>query len=255
MIDVIVCGCRGKMGREVIQCSKGFENLRIAGGIDRNGEKCEEFPIFISPSDVNIKCDVVIDFSGISALEPLLECCQKRNISLVLCVTGYSKEQHDIIRNAAKNIAVFVSSNMSFAVNLMASLARLAKSVLGKRFDVEIIEKHHRNKIDAPSGTALMLAESVSENGTQIVFDRHERGARKSNEIGISSVRGGDIPGEHEIIFAGEGETLTLCHVATDRKIFAQGALEAAVFLQNQKPGLYNYENFFHNSLDSSVLV
>jgi 4-hydroxy-tetrahydrodipicolinate reductase len=249
-MEIIICGCFGKMGREVFKTALTRENTKIVAGIDRNVKKfgnvikdSENFyvaPVFENASQVNIKCDVIIDFSSPTALDSLLEFAKKNSIALVICATGYTQEQCDLIHEFSKNVPVFMSSNTSLAVNLLIKLAKISKQILGNEFDIEIIEKHHNQKVDAPSGTAMMMAKSLSEKNTELVFNRTNiEGKRNSNEIGIHCIRGGTIKGEHEIIFAGLGECFTLKHVAESREIFARGALSAAEFIKSKSSGFY----------------
>ncbi|MDR1240940.1 MAG: 4-hydroxy-tetrahydrodipicolinate reductase [Oscillospiraceae bacterium] len=241
VLNIVVCGCFGKMGKAVLHESEKHEDVLVTGGIER-GTKCEcSFPIFADAEEICVPCDVIVDFSSPSALGSLLNFARSKRIALVLCSTGYSEEQREMIKACSNEVPIFFSSNMSVAVNLMVKLSEFAKRVLGSSFDIEIIERHHNQKSDAPSGTALMIAEALSENDTEIVYDRTilEK-SRKKNEIGIHCIRGGNIKGEHEIIFAGNGETLSFKHVADSREIFAAGAINAAKFIVKKPKGVYN---------------
>lgn len=233
------------MGRTVAACAKDGEKAEIVAGIDaKNDADAFSFPVFQEPAEADEKADVLIDFSNPSLLTPLLDYGVARNLPLVLCTTGYSREQVLEIKKTAARIPVFFSGNMSLGVNLLIELSKKAAQVLGDSFDIEIIEKHHNRKLDAPSGTALMIADSISSvlgKDMHYVYDRHsQRKARESTEIGIHSVRGGTIVGEHDVIFAGPHEVLTLSHSAQSRDIFALGALHAAEFLSCQANGLYS---------------
>ena len=228
MLNLMLCGCQGKMGRVIEECTLTRGDCRIAAGIDLNTEEKRDFPVYASPADCKEAMDAIIDFSHPNSLNGLLAYAKTHKTPLVIATTGYSKEQIDQIHEAAREIPLFFTFNMSLGVNLLADLARRATAVLGDQFDIEIIEKHHNRKVDAPSGTALMLADSV-------------RKKRNENEIGISSVRGGTIVGEHEILFAGRDEVITLTHTAMSREIFAVGALNAAVYLSSKtEAGLYD---------------
>ena len=244
MKTILLCGCNGKMGQVITHCVKERTDCRIAAGIDISGASQDDYPVVTSPEQLDWDADVMIDFSHPSALNALLDYALKHKTPAVLCTTGYSLEQVQSIHEASKRIPVFYSGNMSLGINLLIALAKTAASVLGDGFDVEIIEKHHNQKIDAPSGTALMIADAVSEcmaRPAEYVYDRHsQRKKRAKNEIGIHSVRGGSIVGEHEILFAGHDEIVSISHSARSKEIFAVGAVNAAVFLAGQKPGMYN---------------
>lgn len=232
------------MGCAVEACAEESGDAETVAGIDAKDAAGLSFPVFHSPAEVDAAADVLIDFSNPSLLSPLLDFGIGKKMPLVLCTTGYSREQVLEIKKAAARIPVFFSGNMSLGVNLLIELSKKAAQVLGDSFDIEIVEKHHNRKLDAPSGTALMIADGVSSalgKDMHYVYDRHsQRKARESTEIGISSVRGGTIVGEHDVIFAGPHEVLTLSHSAQSRDIFAIGALRAAGFLACQVAGLYS---------------
>ena len=251
-MKIIICGCNGKMGKAVVESVEKFENSVVVAGVDINHSESNEFPVFESIEKVNLSADVIIDFSHPSALSSILEYSEKNKIPAVICTTGLSGDQIEDIKKVAHEVPIFYSRNMSLGINLLLELAKTATKVLGENFDIEIIEKHHNQKIDAPSGTAMMIAEEISEtlnNNTRYVFDRTQRRSpRSKNEIGIHSVRGGSIPGEHEIIFAGKDEIITLSHHAGSRNIFALGALHAAKFIYTQSPGLYSMKDMIKNS-------
>ena len=244
MTKIILSGCGGSMGRTVVSCAAGEKGCEIVAGIDLKENSDASFPVFRSPEEVNTEADVLIDFSNPSLLTPLLQFGIGRKIPLVLCTTGYSKEQMEELKEASVQVPVFFSGNMSLGVNLLIELSKKAAKVLGSSFDVEIVEKHHNRKIDAPSGTALMIADGISSalgEEMHYVYDRHsQRKPREKSEIGIHSIRGGTIVGEHDVIFAGPQEVITLSHSAQSRDIFALGAIHAAEFLANQANGLYN---------------
>lgn len=244
MIKILVSGCNGKMGRVVCECVKARNDCVVTAGLDIAASEDGSFPIFTKPEDINTEVDVIIDFSHPSVLTPLLSFAVKRGIPVVLCTTGYSKEQVEELKEASQKIPVFYSRNMSLGINLLIELSKKAAQVLGSQFDIEIVEKHHNQKIDAPSGTALMLADGISSvlsEEPHYVYDRHsQRKKREPNEIGLHSVRGGTIVGEHEVIFAGPHEVITLSHSAQSKEVFANGAVNAAVYLAGRKPGLYD---------------
>lgn len=244
MKKIIISGCCGRMGRVIASCMQDRKDSEVVAGVDRVAEQYARFPVYTEIDAVREKADVIIDFSHPSALEGLLGYSRRTGTALVLATTGYSQEQIMQIKEAACEVPIFFSFNMSLGVNLLAELAKKATAVLGGQFDIEIVEKHHNQKIDAPSGTALMLADAVNETleeKCQYVYDRHsQRKKRGKNEIGIHSVRGGTIVGEHEIIFAGRDEVITLAHSAASKEVFAVGAVNAAVFMAGKPAGLYD---------------
>lgn len=244
MVSVVISGANGKMGRVINSIISARTDCNVIAGIDLVTEKYSDFPIYSNFAELTEKPDVIIDFSHPSVLDGLLEYCLSTGTAVVIATTGYSDEQIAKIKKAAEQIPVFFTFNMSLGINLLIKLAKTAAEVLGDQFDVEILEKHHNQKIDAPSGTAIMIANSVNEvldNRCQYVYDRHsQRKKRDKNEIGIHSVRGGTIVGEHDIIFAGRDEVITLSHSATSKEVFAVGSVNAAVFLASQKPGIYD---------------
>ncbi len=246
MIKALLVGASGKMGGFITDCAANDSEIEIIAGFDKVniGQK---FPIFSSFDDIKHKPDVIIDFSTPLLLDSILNYAEKNNIPTVLATTGYSNEQIEKIKKAAENLPIFFTFNMSIDVNLLCSLAKKAAKVLGTDFDIEIIEKHHNLKIDAPSGTAIMLANAVNEefsDSYNYEYDRHsKRAKRPKNEIGIHSVRGGTIVGQHDVIFAGRDETITLSHEATSKEVFAVGAIRAAKFISTKQCGLYDMNN------------
>ena len=245
MLKIALSGCSGRMGRVISDIVSSRDGMEIAVGFDIRTEHYADFPIYKDFAEYQGDCDVVIDFSNAALTERLLDYCEARRLPVVICTTGHSAEQLDRIRAASASIPVFRSGNMSIGINLMMDLLRKAATVLGDGYDVEITEKHHNQKLDAPSGTALMLADAVSEAlpyDAEYVYDRHERRMKRpQNEIGIHSVRGGTIVGEHEVLFAGRDELIEIRHVALSREVFAVGAVDAAAFLGTQKqPGMYD---------------
>lgn len=246
MLRVLISGCNGHMGRVLAQLCGESENVEIVGGFDLLGRGNGEFPVWDSPAACPVSADVVVDFSSAAALPALLEFGLSRRIPLVLCTTGYTEEQNDSIVRAAKVIPIFRSANMSLGINVLSTLVtRAAAALVG--FDVEIVERHHNRKLDAPSGTALMLVDAAAKGlpyEPTPVYDRQSvRRARGSHEIGIASIRGGNIAGDHEVIFAGRNEVIELKHSAMSREVFASGALRAAHFLADKAPGLYNMDD------------
>lgn len=246
MIKIILNGCCGKMGRMVIESTSQFENMEIVAGID----KCKMdlgFPIFESTKEVNIDYDVLLDFSRADALNDLLALTEKTKKPLVICSTGFSKEDLELIDEKSKTLPLFRSANMSLGINLINSLLKKVAPLLYGNYDIEIVEKHHNQKVDAPSGTAILLADTIKESledKTEYVFGRHGNHKRQQNEIGIHAVRGGSIVGDHDVIFAGTGEVIELSHKAISREVFAVGALKACEYMSNvSKPGLYNMDD------------
>ena len=244
MTRIILTGCCGKMGHVIQSIVSTRNDCEIVAGVDVYDSKDCDFPVYSSISEVEQEADVIIDFSNPSLLDSILEYGKSTNTSLVIATTGYDDCQKKQIELASKECAVFFTYNYSMGVNLLASLAKKAVEVLGDGFDIEIIEKHHNQKIDAPSGTALMLADAINEevdNRMKYEYDRHsKREKRSKNEIGIHAVRGGTIVGEHEIIFAGRDEIITLSHSARSKEIFAVGAVNAAVFMTGKECGMYD---------------
>lgn len=253
MKKVAIVGCNGKMGHFVAQAVADNPNSHTLFGVDAFGNSDYDFPVYKSFYEAQEKPDVIIDFSNPAALDGILEYSLKNSVPCVLCTTGYSREQVEKIRSASKEIAVFYSGNMSLGINLLIELTKKAAKVLGNGFDIEIVEKHHNQKIDAPSGTALMIADGISDvldNEPQYVYDRHSyRKKRSKNEIGIHAVRGGTIVGEHEVIFAGHDEVITVSHQAQSKEVFAVGSVNAAVFLAEQSAGMYDMGNLLSDKM------
>ncbi len=243
MVRIILSGANGKMGRVIQSVVSGRDNCEIVAGVDINTES-NGFPVYSSFEEIKEEADVIIDFSNPTLLNSLLSYSEKKSIPVVIATTGYDDSQKKQIEEAAKKTAVFFTYNMSLGINLLANLAKKAVEVLGDEFDIEIIEKHHNQKIDAPSGTALMLADAICEEiqkPMKYEYDRHsKREKRTKNEIGMHAVRGGTIVGEHEIIFAGRDEIITLSHSARSKEIFAVGAVNAAMFMADKKSGIYS---------------
>ena len=244
MTKAVICGACGKMGRVIADIISNREDCDAVAGIDINPVKYSDFTVYKTPAELPEVPDVIIDFTHPSALDGLLSYALTNGVALVLATTGYTPEQIEKIRSASEKIPIFFTANMSIGINLLRELAKKAALVLGDQYDVEIIERHHNKKLDAPSGTALMLADSINEargGKYNYIYDRHSvRRAREPAEIGIHSVRGGTIVGEHEIIFAGRDEVITLSHSAASKEVFAVGAVNAAVFVAKKEKGLYD---------------
>ena len=243
MTNIAICGASGHMGRVIADIIANRTDCTVCAGIDKITESYAGFPIVESPDKLPSKPDVIIDFSHPSTLEGLLGYCMTNGVPLVVATTGYSAEQIAQIKKAAESIPVFFTFNMSLGINLLAELAKKAAAVLEGQFDIEIIEKHHNQKLDAPSGTAIMLADAINDTLEQkcsYVYDRHSvRAKRTKTEIGMHSIRGGTIVGEHEILFAGRDEVISLKHEAHSKSVFAVGSVNAAMFLRNKEAGLY----------------
>lgn len=245
MLKIIISGCNGHMGRVVEGLCAADPQIEVVAGFDVLGSTDRDFPVHSSPSQFTGKADAVIDFSSPAALDGLLTFAKATKTPLVLATTGFSPEQVAQIGAAALEVPIFRSANMSLGINVLLELVKKAAAVLGDSYDIEIVERHHRRKVDAPSGTALMIADAAAAacgHETEYVFERHSvRQPRDKKEIGISAVRGGTIVGEHEIIFAGHDEIMEIRHTALSREIFAQGAVEAAKFISGvTAPGLYD---------------
>lgn len=244
MTKIVICGANGKMGHTIYNCISERDDCEVIGGIDLFTQQYASFPIVDAPNKLPEKPDVIIDYSNPASLDVLIEYCLSTGTPAVFATTGYSDEQIQKIKDASQQIPVFFTFNMSLGINLLVQLAKKASSILGDRFDIEIVEKHHNQKIDAPSGTAIMLANAINDtlgNSRHCVYDRHsQRKKREKSEIGMHSIRGGTIVGEHDVIFAGHDEVITLSHSAASKSVFAEGSINAAIYIKDKKPGLYD---------------
>ena len=253
MINILLCGASGKMGNAVCQAAAQTEDIKIVAGIDKIKNPAIEFNVYENPYDVKEEIDCIIDFSHPSVFDNMLKFAAEKKIPYIICTTGLSEEQREAIISASENAPMFYSANMSVGVNLLIELAKRASSVLEDSFDIEIIEKHHNLKIDAPSGTALAIADAISETvsyNPKYTYDRHSvRKKREKEEIGIHAVRGGTIVGEHQVIFAGRDEIIELNHTATSKEVFAVGAVRAARFMKDKPKGLYNMKDVIDSIL------
>ncbi len=252
MTRVIMHGCNGHMGQVITQLCEQDEEVEIVAGVDISDHIENSYPVFASMSQCDVEADVVIDFASTKAIDGLLDACAKKKLPVIVCTTGLSKEQEDKVKETSKQVAVLKSANMSLGINTLMELLKQAATVLcGAGFDCEIVERHHNQKLDAPSGTALALADSVNEGLTEhydYKFDRsQERKKRDKKEIGISAVRGGNIVGQHEVIFAGPDEVIEFHHTAYSKGVFGKGAIEAAKYLKDQGPGLYDMSHVIKN--------
>ena len=245
MTKVIMHGCNGMMGRMITELIKEDTQVEIVAGIDIYDDGHNDYPVFSAINDCDVEADVIIDFASVKAIDALLDYSVKKQIPVVVCTTGLSEEQLVKFEEASKKVAVLKSANMSLGINTLMNLLQKAVAVFAPAgFDVEIVEKHHNKKLDAPSGTALALADSINEamdNTYNYVYDRSkEKKRREKSEIGISAVRGGTIVGEHEVIFAGTDEVIEFKHTAYSKAVFGKGAIAAAKFLAGKPAGYYN---------------
>ena len=248
MLKMLLSGCNGRMGQAIDTLCRSRSDITVAAGIDVDGRKLRDFPVYVDPLEFGGRVDVVVDFSHPSALPSLLIYCTKHNTPLVVATTGHDANGLALLREAAETLPLFVTGNMSLGINLLQDLLKRAASVLGADYDVEIIERHHNAKVDAPSGTAKMLYDTLADAlpyEPEPVYDRHTvRAPRAKREIGIHTVRGGGIVGDHSVLFASGGEVIELSHHAISREVFAIGAVRAAIFMAAQKnPGLYDMQN------------
>lgn len=244
MINMIMHGCNGAMGQVITNIAANDETIKIVAGIDLNDTLENPYPVFSSLKDCPVEADVIVDFASSKAADALLAYCAEKKVPVVVCTTGLSEEQIKKVEETSREVAVLRSANMSLGINLLLKLVKEAAAVLAAAdFDIEILEKHHNRKLDAPSGTALALADSINEAMDQTYhykYDRTQtREKRDKKEIGIQAVRGGSIVGEHDVIFAGQDEVVTIQHTAYSRAIFAKGAISAAKFLAGKEAGLY----------------
>ena len=238
-------GCNGRMGQFITRLAEKETDMEIVAGVDVSNHIQNEYPVFSSIADCDVEADVVIDFASAKAVDALLDYCVAKKLPCVLCTTGLSEEQLKKVKEASGETAVLKSANMSMGINLLLKLLREAAPVLAAAgFDIEIVDKHHNQKLDAPSGTAVALADVVNgalDNAYEYVYDRSaRREVRPQKEIGISAVRGGTIVGDHDVIFAGTDEVITFSHRAYSREVFAKGALLAAKFLAGKPAGYYD---------------
>lgn len=252
MVRAIMHGCNGHMGQVITDLIRADEGIEIVAGIDLVDCRDNGYPVFTKIRDCNVEADVIIDFASAKATDELLKFSVERRIPVVLCTTGLTEEQLRAVEEASKKVAVLKSANMSLGVNMLMKLLKDAVRILAPAgFDIEIVEKHHNRKLDAPSGTALALADSINEvldNEYEYKFDRsQDHKKREKKEIGISAVRGGTIVGDHDVIFAGTDEVITFSHTAYSRAIFGKGAIQAAKFLAGKPAGYYNMSNVIEN--------
>lgn len=251
MVKIAITGANGKMGGVIARLVDSRDDCEVIAGVDLNDAPNGKFPIVKYPAELPEKPDVIIDFSHPAALDNLLSYCVINHVPLVAATTGYNDEQIAKIKKTSEQMPIFFTFNFSLGINLLVELAKRAVNILGGQYDIEIVEKHHNQKKDAPSGTAIMLAEALNgelDNKMKYVYDRHSvRKPREANEIGMHSIRGGTIVGEHDVIFAGHDEVITLSHSAGSKEVFANGALNAAIFLAGKESGLYDMSDLLEN--------
>ncbi len=245
MVKIIMHGCNGKMGQVITDMVKNDDTAEIVAGIDVVDNRDNGYPVFTDIDACDVPADVIIDFAAAVAVDKLLDYSVKHKIPVVLCTTGLSEAQIAKVEEASRKVAVLRSANMSLGINTLMKLLKEAANIFAPAgYDIEIVEKHHNQKVDAPSGTALALADSINEarnNEYEYVYDRSQvRKKRDKKELGISSVRGGTIVGEHEVIFAGVDEVIEFKHTAYSKSVFAKGAVEAGKYLAGKSAGLYN---------------
>lgn len=245
MVKIIMHGCNGKMGQVITGLLKEDTEAAIVAGIDVSDHIKNDYPVFHSLAECTVDADVIIDFASAKAVDALLTYCESRKMPVVLCTTGLSEQQIAKAHDISKTTAVLKSANMSLGINMLMKILKEAAAILTPAgFDIEIVEKHHNQKLDAPSGTALALADSINEEygmEYEYIYDRSQvREKRGAKEIGISAVRGGTIVGDHDVIFAGTDEVITFSHQAYSKSIFAKGAIQAAKFLAGKPAGFYD---------------
>ena len=245
MTNIIMNGCNGRMGRMITDIANKDTDVQIVAGIDAYDKVANDYPVFTNIFDCNVDADVIIDFSTASAIDDLLKYAVEKKIPVVLCTTGLTSEQLDNVQKASEKVAILKSANMSLGINTLMKILKVATEVLANRgYDIEIVEKHHNQKLDAPSGTALALADCINQvlnNEYDYTYDRSSRREKRpEKEIGISAVRGGTIVGEHEVIYAGIDEVIEIKHTAYSRALFAKGAVDAAKYLASKETGMYN---------------
>jgi len=256
MTDIILTGACGRMGKVVSALCAESTDLRIVAGVDINsasGSLGFPYPVYEKLDDFEGDADVIVDFSHHSAIYAIAKYATEKKVALVAATTGYNEEELAILKCLSEKVPVFYSRNMSLGINLLIELTKKATAVLGKKFDIEIVERHHNKKLDAPSGTALMLADAAAEtmgSEPEYVYDRQSvRRSRSDNEIGIHSVRGGSIVGDHEVAFCGQDEVISLSHSAYSRNVFAEGAVSAAAFIKGKPAGMYDMSDLISSAL------
>jgi 4-hydroxy-tetrahydrodipicolinate reductase len=245
MIKMLLNGCNGKMGKIISELASSSSTISIVAGVDKNSSNLN-YPCYNNINECNDDIDVILDFSRPAALDSLCKYSKEKNIPIVFCTTGYTEEDLSKINSLSSEVAVFHSANMSIGINIVNNILKTISNMLYKDFDIEIIEKHHNQKVDSPSGTALLLANTIKDSikdETSFVKGRDGIGKRDHKEIGIHAIRGGNIIGDHEIIFAGKGECIEIKHTAISREVFAVGALKACEYIYKKESGLYSMDD------------
>ncbi len=249
MTKIILSGIHGRMGKVLQELISKRDDCKVVAGIDNFSKSCD-VPVFSSLNECDINADVIIDFSNASAVDSLVQTCCTKGIACVICTTGLDEKTIKNIKSASEKTAIFKSANMSLGINVLIALAKKANALFGIQYEVEIIEKHHHNKVDAPSGTAIMIGDAIIESSKNEYYYKYSRNEQREErnplEIGMHAVRGGSIVGEHDVLFCGPDEVVTLSHSAASRNVFANGAISAALFLHGKKPGLYNMEDLIN---------
>ncbi len=246
MTNILIWGVGGRLGRTLLSCIDASDNANAIGGVDKFADATSfNIPIFSGVSDINVKPDVIIDFSRADAVYDILPYAKEYGIPVVLCTTGYTEIHLDYIRELSRDIAIFKASNMSLGINLMIDLLKKATNVLGDKYDIELIEYHHNIKVDSPSGTAITIADAINKEMNNTLVYQHGRdnsnAKRDKRELGIHAVRGGTVVGKHEVLFLGNDEIITIKHEASSKAVFAEGAIKAGVYLAGvKKPGMYD---------------
>lgn len=247
MIKVIITGCNGAMGKNLVELIDAEAEMVVVAGVDRTNNALYDFPQFETFEDIDVEADLIIDFSHFSLMESMADFIETKKMPAVICTTGIEDKTQERFNALSKTVAIFQSRNMSLGINLLIDLVKKAAPILADAFDIEVVEKHHNKKVDAPSGTAFMIAEAMKdsiEDEKSFTYGREGRDAkREKSEIGIHAVRGGTIVGTHEVIFAGIDEVIEINHSATSKKVFAQGAIKAAKFLYNKPAGKYSMKD------------
>jgi len=254
LIKLLISGCNGKMGQVISRLAQGYDDLSIAAGVTKNPSRLQNiYPMYESFKEVEVEADVVLDFSNPEMIAEIIDYCVKHHTALVVGTTGLSDSDLDMLKQASESIPVFISANMSFGVKVLIDLALKAAATLGDEFDIEILEKHHNEKKDAPSGTAMMIAKKLKKQinkDFELVYDRSKvREKRKPKEIGISSIRGGTIRGEHTIFFAGKDEVIEIKHSALSRDMFGRGAIRAARYIASKPNGFYTMKKMLEEMI------
>lgn len=246
-MNIIINGINGAMGQTILKTLSEFKEINVVAGIDKMSGNDYPFPVYSDITLCDTAADVIIDFSRPEALDGLLKYARESKTPLLVATTGLSEPQIEKLKSTSKDVAIFFSANMSLGVNLQMNLIAKAASLLYPDFEIEIVEKHHNKKVDAPSGTAYALADSINnalDHKLKYVYGRHgKNNKREQNELGIHAIRGGTIVGEHSVMFIGRDEVIEINHIATSKQVFAIGAIRAAIFLNNKKPGLYSMQD------------